>query len=171
MWFVFSLQLAKFQTCVGTNVMARSERKQKYGVGKKKNPDPAAQIHSPSLQGPQKTRAGPQGKPIPPQFTFTSLSQPQETMMGLLLFGEKRTHDTHSEWLSSWGRATMPGSRRGNGAGSPHPGPRGAVRSDLPRPVALRPSPSPPEPPSELQDLSSAPPKGSSADIGVTSNR
>lgn len=50
--------------------------------------------------------ANPQGEadpPIPPRFTFTSLSQPQETMMGLLLFGEKRTHDTHSEWLSSWG--------------------------------------------------------------------
>lgn len=34
--------------------------------------------------------------------TLTILSQPQETMMGLLLLGEKRTHDTHSEWLSSW---------------------------------------------------------------------
>lgn len=33
--------------------------------------------------------------------TFTILSQPQETMMGLLLLGEKRTQETHSEWLSS----------------------------------------------------------------------
>lgn len=29
------------------------------------------------------------------------MSQPQETMMGLLLLGEKRTQDTHSLWLSS----------------------------------------------------------------------
>lgn len=35
-------------------------------------------------------------------LTLTSLSQPQETMMGLLLLGENRTHDTHSEWLSSY---------------------------------------------------------------------
>lgn len=35
------------------------------------------------------------------KLTFTSLSQPQETMMGLLLFGEKRTQDTHSVWPSS----------------------------------------------------------------------
>lgn len=34
--------------------------------------------------------------------TLTSLSQPQETMMELLLLGEKQTQDTHSEWLSSW---------------------------------------------------------------------
>lgn len=36
-------------------------------------------------------------------LTLTILSQPQETMMGLLLFGEKRTQDTHSVWDSSWG--------------------------------------------------------------------
>lgn len=30
----------------------------------------------------------------------TSLSQPQDTMMGLLVTGEKRTHDTHSVWPS-----------------------------------------------------------------------
>lgn len=35
------------------------------------------------------------------KLTLTSLSQPQDTMMGLLLLGEKRTQDTHSEWLSS----------------------------------------------------------------------
>merc|ERR1712063_243762 len=34
--------------------------------------------------------------------TLIILSQPQDTMMGLLLLGEKRTQDTHSEWLSSW---------------------------------------------------------------------
>lgn len=34
--------------------------------------------------------------------TLTSLSQSQETMMELLLLGEKQTQDTHSEWLSSW---------------------------------------------------------------------
>lgn len=36
------------------------------------------------------------------KLTLTSLSHPQETMIGLLLFGEKRTQDTHSEWLSSY---------------------------------------------------------------------
>lgn len=40
---------------------------------------------------------------IQSSLTLTSLSQPQETMMGLLLFGEKRTQETHSLWLSSWG--------------------------------------------------------------------
>lgn len=35
------------------------------------------------------------------KFTLTILSQPQETIMGLLLLGEKRTQDTHSVWLSS----------------------------------------------------------------------
>lgn len=38
------------------------------------------------------------------KLTLTSLSQPQDTMMGLLLLGEKRTQDTHSEWLSSYRR-------------------------------------------------------------------
>lgn len=37
-----------------------------------------------------------------PHRTLTTLSQPQETMMGLLLLGEKRTQETHSVWLSSW---------------------------------------------------------------------
>lgn len=38
--------------------------------------------------------------------------------MGLLLFGEKRTHDTHSEWLSSWGeqRGRVQGEKMGPGS-------------------------------------------------------
>merc|ERR1719383_872968 len=34
--------------------------------------------------------------------TLTSLSHPAETMMGLLLVGEKRTQEIHSECPSSW---------------------------------------------------------------------
>merc|ERR1719201_2718731 len=34
--------------------------------------------------------------------TLTSLSQPHETMRGLAAEGEKRTHETHSVWPSSW---------------------------------------------------------------------
>lgn len=33
--------------------------------------------------------------------TLTVLSHPEETMIGLLLDGEKRTHDTQSSWHSS----------------------------------------------------------------------
>lgn len=40
-------------------------------------------------------------------LTLTILSQPQETMMGLLLLGEKRTQETHSEWPSSCKLNTM----------------------------------------------------------------
>lgn len=36
--------------------------------------------------------------------TLTILSQPQDTIIGLLLLGENRTQDTHSEWPSSWKR-------------------------------------------------------------------
>ena len=34
--------------------------------------------------------------------TLTSLSQPHETIKGLAADGEKRTHETHSVWPSSW---------------------------------------------------------------------
>merc|ERR1712063_43625 len=34
--------------------------------------------------------------------TLTMLSQPHETMTGLLLLGENRTHETQSVWPSSW---------------------------------------------------------------------
>jgi hypothetical protein len=33
--------------------------------------------------------------------TFTSLSQPADTIRGVFRLGEKRTHDTHSLWPSS----------------------------------------------------------------------
>jgi len=33
--------------------------------------------------------------------TLTTLSQPAETIRGVWLLGEKRTHDTQSEWPSS----------------------------------------------------------------------
>ena len=41
------------------------------------------------------------GEPQERTRTLTVLSQPEETMMGLLLEGEKRTHDTQSSWQSS----------------------------------------------------------------------
>lgn len=34
-------------------------------------------------------------------LTLTILSHPAETMTGFIGFGEKRTHETHSEWPSS----------------------------------------------------------------------
>lgn len=98
MWLVFSLQLAKFQTWVGKNTGA-GEKGVKHCYC------------TPILGGGDDghlPRSAPAAPILPPHhcrsaggsrshLTFTSLSQPQETMMGLLLFGEKRTHDTHSE--------------------------------------------------------------------------
>ncbi len=34
-------------------------------------------------------------------LTLTTLSQPAETITGMTGLGEKRTHETHSEWPSS----------------------------------------------------------------------
>ncbi len=37
---------------------------------------------------------------MPSQHTLTSLSQPADTMIGLVVTGEKRTQETHSVWPS-----------------------------------------------------------------------
>lgn len=99
--------------------------------------------------------------PEGPTLTLTSLSQPQDTMMGLLLLGENRTHDTHSEWLSSCGgTAPVAGWERGRSPprappnqqdwGLPEIGPK--PTGNDPKPTGTGPNPlgSAPSPPPRL---------------------
>lgn len=104
---------------------------------------------------------GSQGEIPPggPTLTLTSLSQPQDTMMGLLLLGEKRTHDTHSEWLSSCGgTAPVAGRERGR---SPPRAPLNQQDWGLPE-IGPKPTGNDPKPtrtgPNPLGSASSPPP-------------
>lgn len=131
MWFVFSLQLAKFQTFVGTN---RVRKEAKIQRRKKNPPDLAAQILPRVYKGPKRRVPAPGGKLIP-RFPLIYLHQlvPAAGDDDGVAAVRGEAHARHPLRVALvLGRATRPGLGRGNGARFPPFRPTTSPRSAAP---------------------------------------